>query len=373
MIDHDHKTHYNHLQVLNGDALSQLKLLSDESVDCCITSPPYFGLRDYGVGGQIGLESSLEDYLAALVCVFNEVHRVLKSDGTLWLNIGDTYSGNSTYGEGGSDKQKSNKRASLNKTTKRNDGVPPKNLIGVPWRLAFALRDSGWILRQDIIWHKPNAMPESVKDRCTKSHEYVFLFSKSPKYFYNNDAIKEPAKAKCAGDYDGGAQKNHRGESINQGRNYRKSGNKSHKYVTQYNNEQSEQHRTKSGLLKISDIEWQYRNKRSVWEIPTQPTRDTHFATMPIKLADLCVKAGCPPNGVALDPFAGTFTTAIAALDNGNRAIMIELNPEYIDIGYSRVAKFKQNKKPDHSKNKTYTNRVSNFFQPMCTTKIEQT
>lgn len=267
-----------------GDCLASMREMPSESVNCCVTSPPYFGLRDYGVEGQMGIEQSPEEYIQKMVEVFREVHRVLRDDGTLWLNIGDS------YGKG-------------------------KSLIGIPWKLAFALREDGWCLRQDIIWHKPNAIPESVRDRCTKSHEYLFLLSKCSKYFFNHEAFKEDAVS------------NH------------PAGNRNHKYSDQYEEEKhrSQIHRTKAGLKALSGVKWTKRNRRTVWSITTKPYKGAHFATFPPDLVEPCVLAGCPVGGVVLDPFGGIGTTAGVALAHGRNAVLCELNPDYAGLVQGRV------------------------------------
>ena len=244
------------------------------SVNCCVTSPPYFGLRDYGNDEQIGLEETPEAFVESLVNVFREVKRVLVDDGTLWLNLGDSYAG-SGRGPAGNLGAENNERHMENKhkclTPK---GLKPKDLIGIPWRVALALQADGWYLRQDIIWSKPNPMPESVTDRCTKAHEYIFLLSKKPKYFYDHEAVKEEA--------------------------------------------QNELEPT--------------RNKRSVWEVTTKPYSGAHFATFPPDLIKPCIMAGCPTGGTVLDPFGGSGTTGMVALELGRSAELIELNPDYVDI-----------------------------------------
>lgn len=260
-------------RILQGDCAKMLKLLEDKTVDTCVTSPPYYGLRDYGVGGQIGLEETPEEYIGRLVEVFKEVRRVLKDDGTLWLNIGDSYAGNvsrTSTGRAGLGLE----RDGIYKRT----GGKPKDLIGIPWLLAFALRDDGWYLRQDIIWAKPNPMPESVKDRCTKAHEYIFLLSKKAHYYFDYEAIQEDAI--CKDDK---------------------------------------------------------RNKRDVWTVPPKPVMEAHFATYPEELIEPCILAGSRAGGVVLDPFFGSGTTGRVALKHGRGYIGIELNPEYIEIERRRL------------------------------------
>ncbi|UQT02560.1 site-specific DNA-methyltransferase [Serratia phage vB_SmaM-ChibiTotoro] len=261
-------------KVISGDCIKSMGEMPDQSVNTVVTSPPYYGLRDYGINGQIGLENSHDEYIKKMVAVFKEVRRVLRDDGTLWLNIGDS------YGKG-------------------------KQLLGIPWRLAFALQDDGWILRQDIIWHKPNPMPESVRDRCTKAHEYIFLLSKSPKYFYDAEAIKTPVKQ------DWGTRNRANGKYHNDG----------------------------TGLTPHSGLEKSYQtaNKRSVWSVTAKPFKGAHFATFPPELIEPCILAGCPVGGVVLDPFGGSGTTAGVAVSHGRNAIICELNPEYINLVDDRV------------------------------------
>lgn len=362
-------------RVINGDALTELRKLPDESVDMCVTSPPYYGLRDYGtgkwIGGdpncphkgnpfairaninknttgkndvknkeiyepfksvcplcgavredkQIGLEETPGEYIQALTKVFHEVRRVLKPQGTLWLNIGDSYWGSGSRGfdftelfTSGDTIQKGAKGTYDNTNMPRlvgdRDGYKNKDLIGIPWMLAFALRNDGWYLRQDIIWQKPNPMPESVTDRCTKSHEYIFLFSKSPKYYFDHEAIQEEAKwsedrRKDDGriEYDG----------------KRASGEDPH---------------AQQSFVKIVER----RNKRDVWIVPVSPIKEAHFATFPKKLVEPCILAGCPVGGTVLDPFFGSGTTGVVATELNRDYIGIELNPKYVEIINKRTS-----------------------------------
>ena len=345
--------------ILHGNNIETLKTIPDGSVDCCITSPPYYGLRDYGtgewVGGdpncphrrmskfsektttghkqeelignvgdaiyktvcplcgairedkQIGLEETPEEYIDRLVQVFREVKRVLKPEGTLWVNIGDSYNGNKT----GNTEVNKHKGAVTDSFKKKIwDGAKQKDLIGIPWLLAFALRNDGWYLRQDIIWHKPNPMPESVKDRCTKSHEYIFLLSKSPKYYFDYEAIQEEAICKDdrrAGmghiDYDG-----------------KRGGNQ-----------------TSLGQQSFVSIS-EYRNKRDVWTVIPSHYKEAHFATFPEELVTPMLLAGCPKDGVVLDPFMGSGTTGAVAILNKRHYIGCELNKEYIEMANKRIA-----------------------------------
>jgi len=284
-------------RIIQGDAR---KLdLPDGSMNMCVTSPPYWGLRDYGHEGQIGLESTPEQYVANMVEVFREVKRVLRDDGTLWLNIGDSYAGGGGFAP----------NAPTNQA--RAAGLKHKDLVGIPWMLAFALRADGWYLRQDIIWHKPNPMPESVTDRCTKAHEYLFLLSKSERYCYDSEAMQEQATG-------------------------RDPGNKKHKYEEAYVNSKTEEHRTKAGLNDVNARKT--RNRRSVWTVNTRPYRGAHFATFPPALIEPCILAGCPKGGTVLDPFGGSGTTAEVALKNGRNVVLNELNLEYIKLAEARIA-----------------------------------
>ena len=293
--------------VMVGDCLAALSSMPDCSVNCCVTSPPYYGLRDYGVDGQIGLEDSPDAYVSRLVEVFREVRRVLTDDGTLWLNIGDSYARNPAKGQhkpGDSGKQayiydKGNGRAS---STFLGEGLKEKDLIGIPWLLAFALRDDGWYLRQDIIWHKPNPMPESVTDRCTKAHEYLFLLSKSERYYFDHNAMKEDAVAKpkpCG--------------------------------------PKNDSSRNDSGRTGIVRGDGSTRNRRSVWTITPKPYKGAHFAVYPPELIEPCVIAGCPAGGTVLDPFGGSGTTGGVALKHGRNAVLCELNGDYAALMPARI------------------------------------
>ena len=297
-----------------GDALQTLRTLESDSVDCCVTSPPYWGLRDYGHAGQMGLEKTPAAYVEAMRQVFAEVRRVLKPEGTLWLNLGDSYAA----GAGGSQGKNShfvNREACMNGTRLKArssivDALKPKDLVGIPWRVAFALQADGWYLRQDIIWHKPNPMPESVTDRCTKGHEYLFLLAKSERYFFDADAIAEQATGKVCGNVSPA--------------------------VSLPGERSGENFNLRGSLHKIPARE--SRNRRSVWTIPTKPFKEAHFAVMPEALVEPCVLAGCPEGGTVLDPFAGAGTVGAVALRLGRRFVGIELNPTYADLARKRIA-----------------------------------
>lgn len=297
---------------LVGDVRERLKDLADQSVHCCVTSPPYFGLRDYGHTGQIGLEPTPDEYVLHLVDVFREVRRVLRDDGTLWLNLGDSYNAHpgqrKTTDKAGT-KQQSN-AGSPGAPSRHVSDCKPKDLIGIPWMVAFALRSDGWYLRQGIIWHKPNPMPESVTDRCTKAHEYIFLFSKSPRYYFDGESIKEPAK------YPGDK------------RHLRKDSRKEFEPLCIDNGS-----RTRTGNPTAEK-----RNRRDVWTVATQPYSGAHFATFPPDLIEPCILAGCLKGGVVLDPFGGAGTTGLVAQRLGRRFVLVELNPAYMALAEQRIA-----------------------------------
>jgi DNA modification methylase len=299
------------VEILNGDCIEMMKTLPSRSVNCCVTSPPYFGLRDYGHEKQIGLEETPEAFVQKMVEVFREVNRVLRDDGTLWLNLGDSYagSGKGRNGDGSPNVDPLSKQATsagtiIGKLIKsQTPDCKPKDLIGIPWRVAFALQLDGWYLRQDIIWHKPNPMPESVTDRCTKAHEYIFLLSKSARYFYDYSAIFEAAVCDRV-----------RGPAL-------------HGDLVSTNGN--------SGLSRRPSSET--RNRRSVWSIPTNSYKGAHFATFPPDLIRPCILAGCPTGGTVLDPFGGSGTTGQVAMEEGRKSILCELNPEYVQLMNQRL------------------------------------
>ena len=303
-------------RIIPGDCIESMRTLPDASVHCCVTSPPYWGLRDYGHDGQIGLESTPEAYVARMVEVFREVRRVLRDDGTCWVNLGDSY-----FGTGRGPTHPTGFHSGENGGSFPTSGVyshdtlKSKDLVGIPWRVAFALQADGWWLRQDIIWHKPNPMPESVRDRCTKAHEYVFLLTKSERYFYDAEAVSEAVV--CV----------------------RGPGNKKPLKGVE---EDGEKHRTRAGLHKAAE-RWreegppESRNRRSVWTITTKPYSGAHFAVMPPDLVKPCIKAGCPEGGTVLDPFAGSGTTLAVAAELGRNGIGCELKPEYIGLAERRI------------------------------------
>jgi DNA modification methylase len=327
------------VRIINADVMDGLSQLPDESVHCVVTSPPYWGLRDYGVPGQLGLEPTLGEHVEAMVKVFREVRRVLRKDGTLWLNYGDSY-----CSQGGPEPAQTKWQVhgasdgqSGGKSRKVTDGLKPKDLCGVPWRVAFALQADGWWLRQDIIWSKPNPMPESIKDRCTKAHEYLFLLAKSERYYFDAEAIAEesitndlrrpygslgenaldprgvqgegkPRKVKIPGGWD--------------------TGDGAHGTIHRNGRSSAEYQEAEASST---------RNKRSVWEIATQPFPEAHFATFPPALIEPCIKAGCPADGTVLDPFGGSGTTGLVADRLKRNAILIELNPEYAAMAEKRI------------------------------------
>ena len=293
-------------KIFFGDCVQSLQKLPEKFVHTCITSPPYFGLRDYGHEGQIGLEPTPDEFVAKLVSVFREVRRVLREDGTLWLNLGDSYNGG---GQGGKKDGKAKEGTEM-RPLNRVNGLKPKDLIGIPWRVAFALQADGWYLRQDIIWHKPNPMPESVTDRCTKAHEYIFLLSKSERYYFDHEAIKEDAVYKPGGSHKDVAQGgfNDKGEIPG-------SGQRSFRAIRET------------------------RNRRDVWTVATKPYKGAHFAAFPPDLITPCVLAGAPPEGVVLDPFMGSGTTAMVAVTHGRKYVGCELNPECGPLQEERIIK----------------------------------
>lgn len=261
--------------IIEGDAIHALQRIPSNSVSCAVTSPPYWGLRDYGIEGQVGLEPTLPQFINHLVTVFAEVKRVLRDDGTLWVNIGDGFtSGNRGYRA----PDKKNPARAMSVRPDTPDGLKPKDLIGIPWRLAFAMQDDGWYLRSDVIWNKPNAMPESVRDRPTRSHEYLFMFTKSERYFYDRDAVKEVGT---------------------------------------------------NGKL---------RNRRSVWDVNTQAFPGAHFATFPTALIEPCILASSKPGDYVLDPFFGSGTVGLSSIELGRKYVGVELNPDYVSIAADRLS-----------------------------------
>jgi DNA modification methylase len=283
-----------------GDALAVLREMEPGSVDCVVTSPPYFGLRDYGVDGQLGAEDTPAAFVERLVGVFREARRVLADDGTLWVNLGDSYNNTSSGQNGtGSTGLSGGRHDRMGARRKRlPSGLPLKNLLGIPWRFAFAMQDDGWVLRNDIIWAKPNGMPESVTDRLSTKHEHIFLFTKGPRYWFDLDAIREPTTT--TPDRNGASALRGQASIRPQGPN-----------AGQYG---------------------EAKNPGDVWTIATQPFSEAHFATFPVALPERCILAGCKPGGTVLDPFSGSGTTGLAAAKHGRRYIGIDLNPDYLDL-----------------------------------------
>ncbi len=311
------------IRLLTGNCRAILPTLADRSVHCCVTSPPYFGLRDYGIADQIGLEPTPQAYVEQLVSVFREVRRVLRDDGTLWLNLGDSYASSGITNNDVSTSANLGRHGTNNCNPKMvgqskgraptPNGLKPKDLIGIPWRVAFALQADGWYLRQDIIWSKPNPMPESVTDRCTKAHEYMFLMSKNTRYYYDAEAIK--IKSNRAGEICGTGPNSLSRHQAN-GANVTPTGN---------------------AVVGGFCISPEMANKRSVWEISTQPYSEAHFATFPPALIEPCILAGCPKDGTVLDPFSGAGTTGLVADRLNRNALLIELNPAYSAMGENRI------------------------------------
>lgn len=323
------------LTILQGDSRDLLKAMPDDSVDCIVTSPPYWGLRDYGVAGQIGQEETPEAFIAVLVDLFREARRVLKPAGTCWVNMGDSYNAyNANRGKStGFSDGKAGRGHPTAKKGLATDGLKNKDLVGQPWMLAFALRADGWFLRQDIIWHKPNPMPESVTDRCTKAHEYVFLLTKSERYFYDADAVKEKASPNTNPRLAGNGKGSWNGSKFHEGKTA----------IHQLRRSQKDRKHDPAAGNKNSSFDEamavmpEDRNKRSVWTVPSAPFKEAHFATYPPDLIKPCILAGCPVGGVVLDPFGGSGTTGAVALELGRRAILMELNPEYVSIIHRRT------------------------------------
>jgi DNA modification methylase len=329
------------VQILKGDCRDVLRTLPDESVHCVVTSPPYFGLRDYGVAGQIGLETTPEAFTAELVAVFASLRRVLRKDGTAWLNLGDSYTsgGRATWRSGASENKGQDVQNDMARPP-QPDGLKAKDLLGIPWRVAFALQADGWYLRQDIIWSKPNPMPESVRDRCTKAHEYLFLLSKSERYHFDQDAIREPfadasierlrqdiANQKGSDRVPGKTNGAMKAVGLNANRS-------SYRPGTASNTDGAEHIKKSDAGLPLNEAG---RNKRSVWEVTTVGFAEAHFATFPPALIEPCILAGCPAGGTVLDPFGGAGTTGLVADRLGRNAILIELNPEYAAMAERRI------------------------------------
>lgn len=368
------------LTIYHGHALEVLKTLPDGSVNCCVTSPPYWGLRDYGIPGQIGLEKTPEEYVSKMVEIFREVRRVLFEDGTLWLNLGDCYAtGAGSYRNPGSDVEviKHGGIQAFTRDYARQqpnrmpiEGLKPKDMVGIPWRIAFALQADGWWLRRDIIWHKPNPMPESVKDRPTTAHEYIFLMSRAEQYYYNHDEAKEPARIRSDRRPFGKRDSGEHGQSEriytppswngsrfddgknaivhpNVGKNRKPKGwdiekgahGSFHKNGRRKQDEAPKESRSAASSKMGREPGWRknqpdvcFRNLRSVWTVPSQPYCGAHFATFPPDLVIPCILAGSPRGGTILDPFAGTGTTGMVAERFERKAVLIDLNDKYLKL-----------------------------------------
>jgi DNA modification methylase len=303
-------------RIILGDCIEGMKTLPDGCVQTCITSPPYFGLRDYGGGdSEIGQEDTVDGYVQKMVEVFREVRRILRDDGTLWLNLGDSYMSAKNCApppqtQGG---QRGMPSDFVPANRKDQKGLKTKDLIGIPWRVAFALQADGWYLRQDIIWSKPNPMPESVEDRCTKAHEYIFLLSKKPHYYYDFEAIKEPLAESSVSRLQQNIQSQTGSTRANGGA------------------------KTNGNMKAVGNLSSGLKNKRSVWTVNSKGYKGAHFAVYPENLIEPCVLAGCPVGGTVFDPFTGSGTTAVVALKNGRNYIGTELNPEYVKIAEERI------------------------------------
>ena len=310
------------IKILQGNCIDKIKELKDNSIDCVVSSPPYFGLRDYGVDGQFGLEKTYQDYLANTVKVFETFKPKLKDTATIWWNVGDSYASNGVYINSWYKKEENKNKKHLHTKNKerysdrkayRDETIKAKDLLMIPNRVAIALQDAGWYIRSEIIWHKPNPMPESVRDRPTSAHEKIWLITKSKKYYYDADAIREPlassSLARLSQDI-----KNQKGSTRANG-GMKPNGN----------------------MKAVGNMET--KNKRNVWTITTKPCKEAHFATFPKDLIEPCIKAGCPEGGVVLDPFGGSGTTGIVAQSLNRQAILIELNKDYINIANKRIDK----------------------------------
>lgn len=328
------------VEIIIGDALTELRKLPSDSVDCVVTSPPYWGLRDYGVDGQLGLEPTFAEHISIMADLFGEVRRVLKPEGTLWLNYGDSYA-TSVNGRSAADTKAAGNddRTFRDKPFSTVQGVlKPKDMCGIPWRVAFALQERGWYLRQDIIWSKPNPMPESVSDRCTKAHEYLFLLTKRPKYYFDAEAIAEETVYQPLAE----DENSHRGSSFDRRKTAvhqlgrasdkpRRSSRSKHDFAD------DRKRNGDDGMAASFRAVRETRNKRSVWSVPTQPFAEAHFATFPPALIEPCILAGCPAGGTVLDPFGGAGTTGLVADRLQRNAVLIELNPDYAAIARRRI------------------------------------
>lgn len=323
-------------KIYNENCMDTVRRMPDGFLNCVVTSPPYFGLRDYGNDDQFGLEETPEAYVQNLVDLFREIRRALRDDGIVWLNLGDSYASGGTGGcsskstlNGGRGVSDSEKIRVMKQSSRPiPSGMKPKDLIGIPWRVAFALQSDGWYLRQDIIWHKPNPMPESVTDRCTKSHEYIFLLTKSAKYYYDSEAVKESCITNenrpngVVRDREYGYDSKQK--AMGRHKNTKEKGQQPHSF-------------RKSREQGTPDATPEKRNKRSVWTVTTKPYSEAHFATYPEALIIPCIKAGCPEGGIVYDPFGGAGTTALVSHKLGRDWVLSELNSEYVTIAEKRL------------------------------------
>jgi len=313
------------VRILVGDVRERLREIPDESVHCIVTSPPYWGLRDYGVDGQLGLETDFQDYIEAMVAVFAEARRVLRQDGTLWLNLGDCYANDGKWGGSSSGVMAKDLHGKTGVGRgKRKTGLKPKDLMMMPARVVLALQEDGWWLRSEIVWAKPNPMPESVVDRPTSSHEKLFLLTRSERYFYDADAVREPAIGQNEHDLTGPGY-SAPGQS-------RQAGSRKRGVPPRHAQYESSDRASLDGVGRGAG-----RNLRNVWTIATSPFQEAHFATFPPELPERCIKAGCPAGGTVLDPFGGAGTTALVADRLKRHAILIELNPDYAEIARKRL------------------------------------
>jgi len=359
------------IEIIQGDCRLELRKLPSESVHCCVTSPPYWGLRDYKHNCQIGLEKTPDKYVTEMIAIFAEVRRILRDDGTLWLNLGDSYnaykggagpSSSLSHGSQTTERPKLptgyglrvKNMATKNASNRASDfaaphrsavrGRKPKDLIGIPWLVAFNLQADGWYLRQDIIWHKPNPMPESVTDRCTKAHEYIFLLSKSERYYFNQAAILEPVAAASIERLSQSSLEQQAGSDRVPGKTngrmkaVSRSGNTARKPASARGVPVDTEGQTNGAVAGSVPWEGLKRNKRSVWTVTTKPYNAAHFATFPTDLIQPCILAGCPEGGMVLDPFLGSGTTAVVAQKNGCNCIGIELNSDYVKLAKRRIA-----------------------------------
>ncbi len=327
-------------QILEGDIREIAPTLPAQAANCIVTSPPYWGLRDYGQADQIGQETTLTEYVKTMVGIFRELRRVLREDGTLWLNLGDRYANVGKWGgrTGGKHADGLPGSPGLGRNKQDYGGLKPKNLVGLPWHVALALQADGWYLRSDIIWAKPNPMPESVTDRPTRAHEYIFLLSKSEQYYYDAAAIKEPAVNSGGGPFSAkyaAAQPAHGGKSgyRRKADSFKRNGSKREQPVVP-----GQGYGTHRPDRKESDWDTATRNRRSVWIIATKPYAGAHFATFPPALIEPCILAGCPPGGVVLDPFFGSGTVGQVAIETGRQWLGVELSPDYIRLAEQRTA-----------------------------------